>query len=164
MRISLVSGVGLAALLLLLTLSAGGAVADQKRGKCTVGKAAYNISTDQFTSTSNSPVTWPNTTVRFKQGKRGCVVVHFNAAVFADDLSIIARAVLDGTAIASPTGVFLTSNDDEDLDGNGQRTHGFSFVFPDVAPGKHVLKMQWAVGTAPGTIKVFRSSVVVHHR
>ena len=85
-----------------------------------------------------------------------CVIVHFSAQIDSDCLLTI-RAFLDNTTAALPPEVELTSF----LGDVSARS--FSFVFPNVAPGSHTLRMQFHI-LNPGEIAIIkRHNVIVQY-
>jgi hypothetical protein len=140
-------------------LSVGASDAFAAKGKCSTPKTAYRTETDVVATTSTSFVPVPKTGVSFKQGgnKASCVVVRFSVLPDADYIVYI-RPVIDSTILATPTNVQLEYNSPSYLS-----TRSFEFVFPEIEPGKHVLRMEW-VTYGGQQVQFFRRTVTVQHR
>ena len=93
-----------------------------------------------------------------------CIVVPYTSNVWTGrDELIYIRAQLDGAVNGFPAEVQLEGDSDEDGDGRWARAHAFSFVFPNVTPGAHTLRIQWR-SFFGGTVLTHWRTVVVHHR
>jgi hypothetical protein len=89
-----------------------------------------------------------------------CLAVTFAArmlAVLPEGVAV--RAVLDKTKIAEPGEIVMSANDDAGT----MTAHAFTWVFTGVAPGNHVVKLQFRslLGSSVG---IGQSSLVVQYR
>jgi hypothetical protein len=102
----------------------------------------------------------PETVVHFTQGGRGasCILVRFSAQVIvpAND-GVQVRAVLDNKPSALPSEAVYLATPSGVFSG-----HTFEFVFPNVAPGHHVVRMQFQ-GMSGGTVSMGGYNTVVQH-
>jgi hypothetical protein len=116
-----------------------------------------NVSTDLTTFKTLSEAT-----VSFTQGgtAASCVVVRFSAESFVTSFNgiVFVRAFLDNTTAAVPGEVQFSGDD-----GNRYRAHSYDFIFPSVAPGAHVLRMQFRSGTGGDTVFIKRRTTIVQH-
>jgi len=107
---------------------------------------------------SSSFVTVPETHVGFTQGgsSKSCVIVRFSAETFASgpDSAVRVRALLDNTKVAIPAEVTYSAVDNFD-----RAAHSYEFVFPNVAPGNHTIKMQFR---SANSCNCFVVSIGVH--
>jgi hypothetical protein len=100
----------------------------------------------------------PEASVSFTQGgaSASCVLVRFSAETFAEgNENTLIRAFLDGVTAGLPAEVQYSGTD------NGQfSARSFEFIFPSVAPGAHVVRMQYRSRNGTFT-KVLRHNTVV---
>jgi hypothetical protein len=93
-------------------------------------------------TSSTSFINIPETTISFTQGgaAASCVLVRFSASTFgANGIDVIdVRAFLDNATAALPASIGVRG--ESDVTGYPR---SFEFVFPSVAPGSHVLRMQF---------------------
>lgn len=92
----------------------------------------------------------------FKGGaSASCVIVRFSAITFAVvDNRVEIRAYLDNGPAALPAAVMYSDGS------GGAGAHSFEFIFPSVAPGFHVVRMQYRSPNG-GLISVSRHTTVV---
>jgi hypothetical protein len=98
----------------------------------------------------------PDSAVKFTQGgsRPGCVIVFFSAAMYrgtSEDVFI--RAVLDGV-------IGIPQDQQWDSSTDGFRGNSVSFIFPSVAPGPHMVRMQWRTGSGTGVGLKGRNTIV----
>jgi hypothetical protein len=127
---------------LALSVTAGSAAsADPAGGACRPRAVKYAASTEAaFRTNSNSYVDLPQARVAFRQGgaKPGCVLVRFSAAPKVTGFaSMEFRATLDGVE-----GMPFEAQGSDGVD-RGPTAHRFTFIFPSVEPGAHVVQMQY---------------------
>jgi hypothetical protein len=146
------------ALLLATLLCTAGEVLAAK-GNCNTPKTAFRTETDGVTTTATTWVTVPKSVVSFTQGGNNpsCVVVRFSVLPRANYLVYI-RPLIDGTILATPDNVQLEYKSPGYLS-----TRAFEFVFPKIAPGNHVLRMQWITPDGQQTW-FYRRTITVQHR
>jgi hypothetical protein len=96
----------------------------------------------------------------FVQGGAGpsCVVVRFSAEAGASlsPNAVVVRARLDSVTSAVPDGVVFGVSEDY------QVARSYEFIFPNVAPGRHVVKMQFRSANG-GTVFIGIHSTIVLH-
>ncbi len=156
---------GGAALLLaasLAVLTTANAPAAIVTSSCSPTKVRYMASDlDASSTTSVQFVQVPEAVVSFTQGGTGasCVLVRFSAQVFVASgagSTGIFRAFLDNTKAALPESVQFTGNS------TSNEARSFEFIFPLVAPGNHVVRMQFRSNTGTNVF-VERHNTIVQH-
>ena len=103
----------------------------------------------------------PHTSVTFTQGGAvpTCVIVRFSAQVGASNgTNMHVRAVLDGATLALPPEVRFAFTADTSA------ARSYEFIFPSVAPGKHVLRMQYQSSNGSSMNISNRSTIVLYTR
>jgi hypothetical protein len=141
------------ALLLLTVLRP--ATASAETIQCSPTKVIIKTSAlDNSTTTSQTFVNIPETAIIFTQGgtSPSCVIVRFSAETFAaGNNAVNIRAYLGANVTVLPDEARYSGGD------SVVGTHLFEFVFPSVAPGRHILQMQFR--SSPGATD---PSVFVH--
>lgn len=135
---SLVAG---GAALLLAVLTPAAAPAATTTVTCTPTKVKIVTSDLSSFTASKTFVHISEAALSFTQGgaSASCVIVRFSAMTFAFDSTVIIRAYLDNTTtVALPAAVQYSHNDV-----GAAGAHSFEFVFPRVAPGNHIVHMQF---------------------
>ncbi len=158
--------------------SADGGMPD--RGRATAGApeaAATGVCATQRTTIKTNPesdlvqtsstgfVNIPRSGLNFTQGgaASSCVIIRFSAIAFAPEKRVMdVRVLLDGR-LAQPGVVLISGDDDEDFDGRWARSRSFEFFVPNVAPGRHSVRVQWRSFTG-GPVYVNSRATVVQHR
>jgi len=132
-------------------------------GTCSPTQLKYSVSTLDLSSTSSEAfVNVPETTVSFNLGSASCVIVRFSAMTQAGAGNHVAvRAFLDNAAAAIPPQV-LYSGDDSGAPDGAARARAYEFVFPNVASGSHILRMQFKSGNGT-VVKVHRHTTVIQY-
>lgn len=101
----------------------------------------------------------PETAVTFRQGgsRASCVIVRFSAEVLLQIPSgMEVRAMIDDTMLAFPRNAIYLATACCALSG-----HTFEFVFPNVRPGIHTLRMEYrSESTDP--VFLMRHNTIVH--
>ena len=99
-----------------------------------------------FAANSSDYADLPQGKISFRQGGRqaSCVVVRFSTAANGHGGNLLVRALLDGAETGLPFEMIVS--DFRDI---GPAARRFTFVFPSVAPGRHVLTIQHRVINAP---------------
>lgn len=134
------------------------------KGTCDARKMSFTTSTTGSSSTDSSDfVAIPDTAVDFNIPAgtgRTCIVVTFSAETCTlPERALRVRAVLDGSKPGLPASVQFAADE------NFCRTHSFQFVFRNVTPGDHMVRMQYAaIGGAGATATVHSRMTVVYHR
>jgi hypothetical protein len=173
------TGLSLACLLTLGGIAAAGgngqAPAPRAEARATTGgtcanmtKVSFKADNDISSSTSSGTfVDIPGGRVNFTQGGEGngCAIVTFSAESYAEfGRLMFVRAQLDGVSVAAPGGVQFSGDDDEDEDGRWSRSHSFTFIFPSVSPGDHVVAMQFRSLTFDRRVFIGKHTTVVQHQ
>jgi hypothetical protein len=131
----------------LLLLSASTASAATKTVSCSPTKLKILSSTPTLDFSTNSTifVDVPESTLSFVQGGSvaSCVIVRFSAEVSSKDNGLSVRPLLDVSTVALPSSVGFGGMECIPTVGCTTRAHSFEFVFPHVAPGTHLLRMQY---------------------
>jgi hypothetical protein len=148
-------------LLLLAVLTPAAAPAAPVNFACSPTKVKGSASAlDGSLRTSTVFSNIPEAAVAFTQeAAGGCVIVRFSAWTFVPgNDGVRVRAFLDNATAALPFEVQYSG-----ADGDAGRTHSFEFVFPHVAAGNHVVRMQFrsALGTS---VYVNRHTTVVQFK
>jgi hypothetical protein len=144
------------------------------RRTCSTPRLSYASSdTTGVSTTSTTYVNVPDMSVSFTISGTAstCIVVSYTAEVYtgSDPNSLIGnevmfvRARLDGAVVGFPAEAQFEGDSDEDGDGAWARAHAFNFVFPNVAPGAHTLRIQWR-SIFGGTVVTHRRTAVVYHK
>jgi hypothetical protein len=134
--------------------------APQAKGKCIPTEQKYRSTQVQTSTNSTKYVLVPSSKFRFRQDskKAKCVLVHVSAMAGTDsDQSLHIRAVIDGgLAEAEPGTVLLV----HEIPAPVQRA--VTFIFPSVAPGKHIIELQYKSSDG-GIVGLFGRVVTVEH-
>lgn len=118
---------------------------------------------------SETYVDVPEATVSFVQGGSApsCVIVRFSAQTFAKGNGMTVRPLMDVNTRALPAGVQYAAMDCS-AEGCGDHSYSFEFVFPSVAPGTHLLRMQYhaafSSGTNVGPVYIGPHNMVVQYK
>lgn len=136
-------------------------------GTC-AGMTVIDHKEDSATSASTKSsafVAVPNGTLAFTQGSAGCAIVTFSAETYAPYINyfLIARAVLDSGTVGNPGPVTLSGDDDENNNKQSVRTHGFTFVFPNVTAGAHSIAMQYRSFVSGKEVFLGKHSLTIAH-
>lgn len=147
-----------------LTIQA--ACANPVSGNCSPTKVKF-IASDSFAPTTS--LTFMNLTesvVNFTQGgtSPSCVIVSVSAdpisapQVPGNPAPLTVRAVIDRVLVALPNEVDFSDGGD-----SGNQVRSFDFIFPEIAPGAHSVRIQFKTVSAglPGTT-MNRHNVIVN--
>lgn len=114
-------------------------------------------------TTSNTFVDVIDSAIVFDAGGTGnsCVLVDFQAQVFAPGFAriLFVQAVLDGVTV-SADGVIQLQADSHFF----SNTHGYNFIFPNVSPGIHTVKIQYASSQLGNPVFINDFNMVLTHR
>ena len=148
-------------LLMFAALTPTPAPAAQTNVRCSLTKMKISVSElDSSSTTSTTFKTLPEASVSFTQGgiSANCVVVRFSAVtVSGPNDGVKIRAHMDNTTVALPGEVFYSGDE-----GAAFGARSYDFVFPSVAPGSHVLRMQFR-STNGNIVYVHRHTTIVQH-
>ena len=150
----------LASLVSVLTASPAAALDPPTVGACSPTRIKFMASdASSFTTTSTSYVDLPQARIAFRQGgaSPSCVLVRFSAAPFANR-NMGFRALLDGVAGIPFEGQI---SDGADMGANARR---FTFIFPDVAPGDHLVQIQHQMTSQGGVVHMNAHNTIVSFR
>jgi hypothetical protein len=138
-----------------------GGVAPAAAGACSPTKIAYKTSAVSVNMSSNVFAVVPQTPVAFTQGgaNPSCVIVRYSAMAAASPPKWIPlRVVLDGSVIAQP-GEIQYEGHTESI----SLARSFDFIFPSVAPGAHIVRVEWRSFNT-GIIFMHDRTTIVQHR
>ena len=108
-------------------------------------------------TTSTTFVNLGQTRVIFTQATAGCVIVRFSAEAGNTGAGVmLVRAILDGVDVALPSQVSFAFND------NFGTARSYEFIFPNVAPGSHSVRMQFHSGDGPTVFVNNRTTTVLY--
>ena len=140
-----------------IALSPSVSLAEPTVATCNPTRIKYMASdASSFTTTSTSYVDLPQARIAFRQGgaSPSCVLVRFSAAPFANR-NMGFRALLDGVAGIPFEGQV---SDGADKGANARR---FTFIFPDVAPGDHLVQIQHQMTSQGGVVHMNAHNTIV---
>jgi len=143
-----------------IALSPAVSLADQVIAGCSPTRIKFAASDAlRFRTTSTSYVDLPQARVTFNQGgtNPSCVLVRFSAAPNANR-NMGFRALLDGNAGIPFEGQI---SDGVDMGPNARR---FTFIFPNVAPGVHVVQIQHQMTSQGGMVDMNAHNTIVSFR
>jgi hypothetical protein len=143
-----------------VALSPAVSLADPVIAGCSPTRIKYAASDAlRFRTTSTSYVDLPQARVAFHQGgaSPSCVLVRFSAAANASR-NMGFRAMLDGNA-----GIPFEGQISDGVD-KGPNVRRFTFIFPDVSPGGHVLQMQYQMTSQGGFADMNAHNTIVQFR
>ena len=149
-------------LVILAALASAPALAAPTTVKCnpTPTKLKAIVSDDDASfSDSQTYANLPQAKVRFVQGGTvpSCVVVRFVAEAGAVGFAFAeVRAILDDVTEPLPPNVRFGVNHTSEVAGS------YEFLFPSVAPGNHVLRMQFRSSNGESVFIVGHSTIVLH--
>ena len=148
-------GIGLAAALLMLPGPASAATV------CSPTRTVYATSdTSDLQYATSSYVTSTLGTIVFTQGTPGCVIVRVSAEIAATNGNVMLfRALIDNSVFAVQPEAVFTGEDS----GSSYRSHSWDFVFPNVAAGKHKLKIQLKGSTADA-VRIRQHYAIINFR
>jgi hypothetical protein len=129
-------------------------------GGCNTPKMKFIVSRNGFSTGSMIFANIPEAAVSFTQGgtRPGCVVVRFSAQSYAGaNNTLHVRAFLDNKTAGLPASVQYAAEQNVISD-----AHAYDFVFPSVAPGVHVLRMQFRSDDG-GSVKVGATNTIVQY-
>jgi hypothetical protein len=132
-------------------------------GRCQPNQISYAASDEpEFVAVANTYANLPETAVIFTQGgaSASCVIAIFSAEGFAAaGVSILIRAVMDGVTLGLPNEVRFIGESPVHYD-----THTMTFIFPQVAPGSHTLRIQYLRTDDPNDrAEIGVHNLIVHH-
>lgn len=150
----------------LLMPSAALAASTPKTVDCSPTKMKILTSQAISTTTSKTYADVTEATLNFTQGgaTATCVIVRFSAQAFSKEDGVTVRPLLDVSTKALPPEVALAGMECIPTVGCTSRSYSFEFVFPRVAPGNHLLRMQFkaGLGSAFGVYIETHNTVVVY--
>jgi hypothetical protein len=133
---------------------------------CSPTKVRILTSQAISTTTSTSYADVAEATLNFTQGGSSptCVIVRFSAQASSKEDGVTVRPLLDVSTKALPPEVALAGMECIPTVGCTSRSYSFEFVFPRVAPGNHLLRMQYkaGLGSAFGVYIETHNTVVVY--
>lgn len=143
-----------------MSLPATAWAASPINGGCSPNTLKYSASALDSASTAADFVNIPQASVGFKQGgtKASCVIVRFAALSYGGDgvNSITVRALVDDATPAIPAEIWYGSYEQ-----HAAGVRSFDFIFPSIAPGNHVVRMQFK-SEGGGTVYINQHNTIVH--
>lgn len=156
-------GAGVAAVIALAcAIIPGTASGGNTTGTCAPTETKFINDPDIRPTTSTSFVGLPGAVINFTQGgtSASCVIVQFSAAVITStNAQLSIRATIDGVASSLPDSTPLT------IDSANFETRSAIFIFPSVAPGAHIVRIQFATSVVQGgsAVEISRSNLIVQY-
>jgi hypothetical protein len=131
-------------------------------GKCPTNQIAYAASSEpEFVAVATTYTNLLETAVTFTQGgtSASCVIAVFSAEGFAPTgVNVYIRAVMDGVTVGLPDEVrFMGDNP------TLYNTHTMTFIFRQVAPGSHTLRIQYLRTEPNDRTEIGVHNVIVHY-
>jgi hypothetical protein len=128
-------------------------------GACSPTATQFRTSQLQVSNTNGlKPI--KESSISFVQGGgiASCVIVTFSSEARTDDktVTMFVAAQLDGSQLAEPGEVFFAAQ-------SAFQSRSFTFVFPNVSPGRHAVKMLFERSGNPGTAVAWFRTLVVQH-
>ena len=136
-------------------------IALASQGVCTTTKTRYAAANAGGTTHSTTPVNFLENVVGFTQGgaSAGCVIVRFSAMAEGDNgYTVAVRAIMDGATTGLPAEVLFS--DGGDL---VSQARSFDFIFPNVSPGTHSIRIQFRSPTGID-VSIGQHNIVVQYR
>lgn len=132
------------------------------QGTCSPTKIKFSASALDGNSTNSQTFkNVPEASVSFTQGgsSPSCVIVSFTGMVAApaDGTVMFLRAWLNDTTAGLPGEIQFTTSGMV-----AARTHTINFIFPSVAPGTHVMRIQYKTNSSGQNVWVHRHNTIVH--
>ena len=109
-----------------------------------------------------TPADLNGSAISFRVLTLSCVLVDFSASVSVGQGHMLVRAVLDDTDVSLDGDIIF-----DEFTAGAQITHAraYNFLFMNVPPGKHTVKMQgWVDGFSGVSATVYNFNMVVRHR
>src|SRR5437667_459835 len=139
----------------------GAASGDLVSGHCKVSKMAFVSHGAGNSTTSTSFVDLPGAVVTFSVGGTTptCLMVSFTSVCFAGQSGqqLKVRALLDNSVVSEPPEVEFVGPGIA----AGAESNAMNFLWTNVAPGNHTVKIQFVVG---GTVFLHEGTTVVFYR
>jgi hypothetical protein len=129
---------------------------------CSPTKMRIKVAATTASTTSTSFVAIPDSGLTFTQGGTGpsCVLVRFSAASSVNGNSVArVAAKLDNATSAEPVSAQFSG----DTVSGGSRAHSFEFLFVNVPPGPHTVRMMYMVGNGSDEVFMDERTMVVQH-
>ncbi|HEX3431671.1 MAG TPA: hypothetical protein VHT03_12375 [Rhizomicrobium sp.] len=126
-------------------------------GTCTEGAAGYSVATGVQSTSRTSWTTVTGSTLSFTQGSAGCIEVSFSGeTATAPGENLLARVVLDGTTVCSPTDNLFGAEGNSD--NPADRT--MNYICPTVTAGAHKVAVQFASRFGTKVALDYRTTIV----
>jgi hypothetical protein len=130
-------------------------------GICTPAKAKFLSSVNSSSTSSTTPVNFMDNRLNFVQGgaSASCVIVRFSAMVEGvSGYNVAVSATIDGTNASLPAEVLFSDGGDLNF-----QVRSFDFIFPSVAPGSHLVRIQFRSPTAI-SVSIAAHNIIVQYR
>ena len=127
---------------------------------CSPTKMSTRVAEGTVSSNLTTFTVIPQTAITFTQGGivPSCVVVRFSAAssVVGGGVSRV-QAVLNNGTVAQPASVQFSGEN------VGSVAHAFEFIFPNIPPGSHTLRMLYRVNVGGDTVFIDERTTTVQY-
>jgi hypothetical protein len=134
---------------------------DYVTGRCMPSQVKFISSEVDRATASRVYVNIPYASLDFIQGgtSSSCVIVYFSAMVTtASTNAMYLIAALDdssATGVIPSETIFASHTDDF-------QSQAVSFIFPSVAPGKHILRMRYLSDHTSNVVAIYHSNTIVY--
>jgi hypothetical protein len=129
-------------------------------GTCNAKRLSYAVNNDNTVVSTIAgvfvDVPGMERTIKIPGNTSTCVGINFSASLF-NEQKLIIQAMRDGVACQGAQAGYL-------FDNTGETSVNYNFICTDVAPGKHIFKIQWASSQYNGQITTKSASMILHHR
>ena len=142
-------------------LAVSGAQAAPVTGSCAPTKIRFVASDDIFQIDSTNFANAREGTVKFTQGgtRASCVIVSVSAQPVAFGSGVLTvRVMLDNTQLGLPAEVSFSDGNDVT-----NQVRSFDFIFPDVAPGAHTVRLQAKTSDPAQFTDLNRHNIIVQY-
>jgi len=126
-------------------------------GNCNTTATRYKVSNLNQPTTSTDYINAGETNVAFTQGSAGCVTVLFSAEAGAISDIMYVRAMLDDITPCEPNAPYFAV-------ATQMAVRAMHYVCPSVAPGSHLLRMQFKSNGGNNVVLRFRTTIVNYVR
>ena len=127
-------------------------------GACAPNSVIYKTTDTTQSTSSVGAVDVHGLSASINQGSTNCVLIAFTAQAFtASNDGLFVQAVIDGNVC--PPGATLLVRNAPDIG-----SYAMNFVCPDVAPGRHTVKMQFSSNNGGAATLINRTMFVQYVR
>ena len=130
-------------------------------GACTPTKVRYISASAGGTTHSTTPVNFLANNVNFVQGgaSASCVIVRFSAHAEGNSgNTVVVRAVMDGATLGLQPDMLFSDGGDLVT-----QARSFDFIFPNVAPGNHSIRVQFR-SPSGNDVSIGQHNIIVQYK